>query len=221
MLKNLSNALLLLAFISYPMLLHAYILKDEVELSRLLLVFTPLLIVAGWMIFRSVRKVWWPLGMLLLTALIYYVVTGEHGKVGLLAVNGFAHATLNLFLLWLFGRSLLRGREPLITQIALHIKGQLTPDITLYTRQATIAWCIFFTLQVTTSLLLYIFAPLGVWSLFINVLDLPLLALMFVAENAVRTLRFPHHSRTPIMKVIEVYTKHYAAPTKANNERSL
>lgn len=214
MLKNLSKALLLLAFIAYPMLLHTYILRDAMEAWRLLLVFTPLLLVVSWMIFRSVGKVWWPLGVLLLAALIYYVLTGAHGRLGLLVVNGLAHATLNLFLLGLFGRTLLRGQEPLITQIARHIKGQLTPDITLYTRQATIAWCIFFTLQVVTSLSLYIFAPVAVWSLFINVLDLPLLALMFIAENTYRTLRFPHHSRTPIMKVVEVYTKSYAAPKK-------
>lgn len=218
MLKKLGKALLLSAFIAYPILLHTFILRDAIEAWRLLLVFTPLLIVASWMILRSVRKIWWPLGALLLAALIYYVVTGAHGKVGLLAVNGLAHATLNLFLLWLFGRTLLRGREPLITQIASHIKGQLTPDVALYTRQATIAWCVFFTLQVVTSLSLYAFAPVAVWSLFINVLDLPLLALMFIAENTYRTLRFPHHSRTPIMKVIEVYTKNYAAPKKAEKK---
>lgn len=221
MLKNLSNALLLLAFIAYPMLLHAYILKDEVEVWRLLLVFTPLLLVASWVILRSVRKIWWPLGILLLAALIYYVMTGAHGKIGLLAVNGLFHATLNLLLLWLFGRTLRHGQEALIAQIARHIKGELPPEITIYTWQVTIAWCIFFTLQVATSLALYVFAPLAVWSFFINVLDLPLLILMFIAENTYRTLRFPHHSRTPIMQVVEVYAKNYAAPKKANNEHSL
>lgn len=219
MLKNLSNALLLLAFIAYPMLLHTYILKEEVEVWRLLLVFTPLLLVASWAILRTVRKIWWPLGILLLAALIYYVMTGAHGKIGLLALNGLFHATLNLFLLWLFGRTLRRGKEPLIAQIARHIKGELPPEITVYTRQVTIAWCIFFTLQVATSLSLYVFAPLAAWSLFINVLDLPLLILMFIAENTYRTLRFPHHARTPIMQVVAVYTKNYAAPKKAEDKR--
>lgn len=95
----------------------------------------------------------------------------------------------------------------------------MTPEITLYTRQVTIAWCIFFTLQVITSMSLYIFAPIVALSFFINVLDLPLLILMFIVEQAYRTARFPHHSRTPIMKVIEVYTKNFAAPKKADNKR--
>lgn len=208
----------LLAFVAYPILLHTFILKSGIEAWRLLLVFTPLLLAASWVIFRAVGKRWWPLGVLLLAALAYYVVTGAHGRVGLLAANGLIHATLNLFLLGLFGRTLRYDREPLITQIARHIKGQLPPEITRYTRQATVAWCIFFALQVTTSLSLYVFAPVEVWSLFINVLDLPLLALMFIAENIYRTLRFPHHPRTPITQVVEVYTKNYAAPKKTDSQ---
>lgn len=219
MLRNLSKVLLLFAFIAYPILLHTFILKDAVEAWCLLLVFAPLLLVASWVILRLVSKIWWPLVVLLLAVLIYYIVTGEHVRVGLLAMNGLSHATLNLFLLWLFGRTLLRGQEPLISQIARHIKGQLTQEITRYTRQVTIAWCIFFTLQVITSLSLYAFAPIAAWSFFINVLDLPLLILMFITEQAYRTARFPHHSRTSIMKVIKVYTMNFAVPKKVDNKR--
>jgi len=216
---RLGKGLVLLVFIAYPILLHTFILKDGVEKWRLVFVFAPLLLGVSWVIFRSVTKIWWPLGVLLLAALIHYVVTGEHGRIGLLAVNGLSHATLNLFLLWLFGRTLLRGREPLISQISRHINGQLKPEIAIYTRQVTIAWCIFFALQVVISLSLYVFAPIAAWSLFINVLNLPLLMLMFVVEYAYRTARFPDHPRTSIMQAIEVYTKNFAAPKKADNER--
>jgi uncharacterized membrane protein len=173
---------------------------------------------ASWVTFRSIAKSLWPLGVLLLATLIYYVINGTHGRIGLLAVNGLAHAAFNLFPLWLFARSLQHGREPLVTQIACHIKGQLPPEILRYTRHVTIAWCIFFVLQVTTSLSLYVFAPVAVWSLFINILDLPLLALMFIAEYIYRTVRFPDHPRTPITQVVEVYTKNYAAPKKTESQ---
>ena len=216
---SLGKVSVLLLFIAYPILLHTFILKDEVEAWCLLLVFAPLLLVASWVIFRSVTRAWWPLVVLLLAALIYYVVTGEHGRVGLLAVNGLSHATLNLFLLWLFGCTLLRGREPLISQIASQINGELKPEIVVYTRQVTIVWCIFFALQVLISLSLYVFAPIAAWSFFVNVLNLPLLMLMFIVEYAYRTARFPDHPRTSIMKVIEVYTRNFAAPKKADNER--
>lgn len=216
---RLGKILLLVAFIAYPILLHVFVLKEEVAMSHLLLVFAPLLAVAAWVLFRMLGKVWWPLLALGFVAAIYYVVTGDHGRIGLLAVNGLSHASLNMFLLWLFGRTLLPGREPLISQISRRINGELKPEVVDYTRRVTIAWCIYFVLQVAISLLLYLFTPLAAWSFFINVLNLPLLILMFVAEKAYRTMRFPNHPKTSIMKAIEVYSKDFAAPKKADSGR--
>lgn len=216
---NLGKILLLVAFIAYPILLHAFILKEEVEMAHLLFVFAPLLAVAAWVAFRMVGKVWWPLLGLAFAAAIYYIATGDHGRIGLLAVNGLSHATLNLFLLWLFGRTLRQGREPLISQISRRINGELKQEVVTYTRHVTIAWCVYFVLQVAVSLLLYLFTPLAAWSFFINVLNLPLLILMFVAEKTYRTLRFPNHPKTSILKAIEVYSKDFAAPKKADSER--
>jgi uncharacterized membrane protein len=213
---RLGKILLLASFVGYPILLHMFILKEnEVAMWQLMFVFAPLLAAAAWVVFRMVGKVWWPILALLFVAGVYYIATGDYGRVGLLAVNGFSNATLNLFLLWLFGRTLLPGQEPLISQISRHINGQLLPEVAEYTRYVTIAWCIFFGLEVIASLLLYAFAPLAAWSFFINVLNLPLLILMFVGEKAYRTLRFPHHPKTSILKAIEVYSKDFAAPKKA------
>lgn len=216
---RIGKILIVVAFIAYPILLHAFILKENVEMWQLLFVFAPLLLAAAWMAFRAVSKVWWPLLALLFIAAVYYIATGAHGRIGLLAVNGLSSASLNLFLLWLFGRTLLPGREPLISQISRHINGELKPDVVDYTRHVTIAWCIFFALQVIVSLLLYLFAPLAAWSFFINVLNLPLLILMFVGEKTYRTLRFPDHPKTSILKAIEVYSRDFAAPRKADSER--
>ena len=214
---RLGKILLVVAFVAYPVLLHAFILKEEVEMWQLMFVFAPLLGVAAWVVFRMVSKVWWPLLALVFAGVIYYLVAGGHGRVGLLAVNGLSNATLNLFLLWLFGRTLLAGREPLISQISRQINGELKPEVVEYTRHVTIAWCIFFGLQVVISLLLYSFAPIAAWSFFINVLNLPLLILMFVGEKTYRTLRFPNHPKTSILKAIEVYSKDFAAPKKADS----
>lgn len=213
---NLAKALLLLIFISYQILLHTFIVKDQVEMWHLVLVFAPMLAVAVWVLLRLVGRPWRPLLILSLAMLVYFIVNGDYGRVGLLTLNGLMHASLNLFLLWFFGRTLLKGREPLITQIANHINGPLEPEITVYTRQVTIAWCIFFTLEITTSLALYFFAPLSFWSLFVNVLDLPMLMLMFVAEHTYRRLRFPNHARTSMMRVIEVYSKDFTESGRAN-----
>ncbi len=211
--------LFLLTFIGYPILLHMFILKDEVEMWKLLFVFGPLLMVAAWILFRMVARKWWPLVALACAGAVYFFATSTHGRIGLLAVNGLSSATFNLFLLWLFGRTLLPGREPLISQISRHINGHLKPEIAAYTRRVTIAWCVFFTLQVVVSLLLYLFAPVAVWSFFINVMNVPLLVIMLVGEKTYRTARFPHHPKTSIAKAIEVYSKDFAAPRSADSER--
>jgi uncharacterized membrane protein len=215
---RMGKILLLLSFIGYPILLHVFILKkEEVEMWQLMFVFAPLLAVVAWMVFRAVGKMWWPLLSLLFAAALYYLATGDYGRIGLLAVNGLMNATLNLFLLWLFGRTLLPGKEPLISQISRRINGELKSEVVDYTRHVTIAWCIFFALEVIVSLLLYVFAPLAAWSFFINVLNLPLLIFMFVGEKAYRTVRFPNHPKTSILKAIEVYSKDFAAPKKADS----
>ncbi len=56
----------------------------------------------------------------------------------------------------------------------------------------TKAWCIFFAGQIAMSATLFLFAPHAVWSLFVNVLDAPMVLLMFIGEYAVRRVRLRH-----------------------------
>ena len=85
-----------------------------------------------------------------------------------------------------FGGSLLPGRTPLCTQLADKVHGPLGPAELRYTRQVTGAWAWFFIANMAVTVLLYAFAPLKVWSLFVNFCALPLIALMFAVEYAVR-----------------------------------
>jgi uncharacterized membrane protein len=217
--NNLGKQLLFIVLVAYPVLLHAFIINQQIELWQLLLAFSPLLITAIWLSFRWTSRVWWPLISLTFALLIYFVLHSRHGLVGLLAVNGLFHAALNLSMLWLFGSTLIQGRVPLITQIARRISADIPAEIVTYTRHVTIAWCLLFMLQVSVSLLLYIFAPLAAWSFFINVLDFPLLALMFIAEFTYRTLRFPEQPVVSIMKIIDVYRRDYSTPVKVANKQ--
>jgi uncharacterized membrane protein len=212
--RQAGKILVVLACIAYPLLVHTSIRGDAVNnLSLLLMVLPPMLVVC-WFALRAVGRVWKPLVVAAFFALLYLVASGQHERVSLIAVDGVSHASLNLFLLWFFGRTLLNGREPLITQISRRVNGGIKPEIAIYTRHVTIAWCIYFAAQVVVSLLLYLFASIAAWSLFVNVLNLPLLAMMFIGELAWRTIHYPHHSRTTILKAIEVYAKGFADPKK-------
>ena len=117
------------------------------------------------------------------------------------------HATVYGVLLWIFGRTLLRGRDALVTRVARRVHGAIAPEIEAYTRAVTLAWCLFFAGQVAVSALLFAFAPLEAWSLFVNVLNVPLLVLMFGAEYLYRVTRYPDHPRTTIPGMLRAFAK--------------
>lgn len=107
------------------------------------------------------------------------------------------HVLTNLALCGLFGHTLLGGREPLVTRVARVVRRNDMPDDVLaFTRATTLAWTLFFAGVVAVSVLLYLCASIVVWSTFVNLINGPLVALMFVGEYAVRRYRFrgrPHH----------------------------
>ncbi|MAT92954.1 MAG: ketosynthase [Halioglobus sp.] len=94
-------------------------------------------------------------------------------------------------LLWaVFARSLGPGRTPLVTAIARAVRGGLSQALSRYTRGVTRMWCGFFLLLALWSMLLAVFAPPALWSLFTNLLNYLLIALLFVAEFVYRRYRF-------------------------------
>jgi len=104
-----------------------------------------------------------------------------------------------------FGVSLLGHRVALCTQLADQVHGPLTPQEVLYTRRVTAAWALFFLLITAATLILFLRAPLRLWSLFANFCVLPLIGLMFVAEYAVRRRVLPQVPRRGILAAVRVY----------------
>lgn len=108
------------------------------------------------------------------------------------------HAASNLGLAGFFGHTLGRGSKPLVSRMAETVFGALSPAMTRYTRQVTIAWTIFFAATVLVSALLFCFSSIEVWSFFANILSLPLLALMFTLEYRVRLRLVPDERHRPL-----------------------
>ncbi len=106
---------------------------------------------------------------------------------------------------WLFGRTLLPGREPLITRVARTVHGELPPEIVRYTRNVTLAWAVFMAGMAITSVVLFALAPAAVWSVFANLLFLPLLGLMFLAEYTYRVLRYSWFPQVSIMHSVRAF----------------
>ncbi|MDO9030987.1 MAG: hypothetical protein Q7V09_11175 [Hydrogenophaga sp.] len=123
-------------------------------------------------------------------ALLYYV---EHLGVYLL---------LSVF----FGRTLRGPDESLVTQMARRVHGGvLSPAQAAYTRQVTLAWCVFFAGMALISTLLFLFAPVAAWSLFANLLGGPLIALMFVGEYLWRRRALPEEKRATMADAVRAW----------------
>jgi uncharacterized membrane protein len=122
--------------------------------------------------------------VLALTTAIWWLSPG-----GVDVSSAIPHALAYLSLLTVFGASLAPGRKPIITVLAEASRGTLPPAVLRYTRRVTWAWCLFCAGQLTVSLLLLLFAPVTVWSAFVNLCNLPLLAAMFCGEFVWRKWR--------------------------------
>ncbi|HEY1857076.1 hypothetical protein [Acidocella sp.] len=126
-------------------------------------------------------------------------------KLGFVTVSALMHWAIYSGLFLMFARTLRRGREPLITAMARRMHGDLSGELALYTRRVTIAWACFFAVQLVTSIALFCFAPLVVWSFFVNILDIPLVVAMFSAEYACRLRCLqnpPRHSLAVILNMV-------------------
>lgn len=119
-----------------------------------------------------------------------------------LAAAGLSHLAVFGSLLLLFAATLLPGRTPLVTRFAERLDPGFHAGMAGYTRAVTYAWCLFFAGQLLASLLLLLFAPTAAWLLFVNGLDMALVALMFLGEHGVRRLRFPGHRHVPLPALV-------------------
>ena len=116
------------------------------------------------------------------------------------------HAGTNLALAALFGRTLLPGREALVTHFALLAHGgTISAAKTRYTRQVTLAWSLFFCINAAISTFLFVFAPATAWSAWANLGTLPLVGVMFVGEHLVRMRVLLPEDRSSIADTIRGY----------------
>lgn len=123
-------------------------------------------------------------------------------RLAALLISGISHAGFFAALGLGLGASL-RGPGPdPITRLAQRLDPNWRPGMESYTRGVAIAWTVFFLTQCVISALLAAFAPRAVWSLFVNVLDLPLVAAMFIGEYMLRRHRFPGHPHIGFMGVV-------------------
>lgn len=188
--NNLFTGLLVGGLVAaYAALSHYVSVLPEGNLWAVLVAVAPALLMGLDVARRALGRI----GLALAAALVLAAVTlcWPYLKHSVSWVFFIQHVAIYTSLGLLFARTLIGERQPLCTFFATFIHTEMSPAVIRYTRQVTVAWSAFFFSVAATSLLLFFLAPVEVWSVFANLLNLPLVGLMFVLEHLVRRRVLP------------------------------
>ncbi len=189
--------------LAYSVFAHLAAADPSPDLLDVAVAIAPLIALAGVLAWRSPHRP----GLLLLCLA---------GCAALFAMGGWLvqhynwvfllqHAGMQALLGLAFGRTLRAGQVPMVSRFAALVHGSLSPALARYTRNVTWAWTLYFSVMTTLSLLLFWLAPVVVWSAFANLLNLPLLVLMFAAEYVARLCLLAPSDRAGPLEAIRAY----------------
>jgi len=166
-------------------------------------VLCPMLLVVAWGAWRAGQRRWAGVAAAAVAALCAQALWGV--QIPAPALYLAQHVGVNACLAIAFGSTLRRGHVALITTLARRVHRHFTPAMTVYTRQVTLAWTLFFVAMCIVSLALYASVPFAGWALFAN-LGTPLaVAAMFGAEFTVRYRLHPEFERTTVADAVRAY----------------
>lgn len=119
----------------------------------------------------------------------------------------FVAAAINAVLAAVFGRTLLAGRDPLISTFARAERGVLEPDLARYTRTLTKVWVAFFVAMAAISLCAAFYAEAAVaWIAIGNPVAI---GVLFVGEWAYRRRRFSHYRHASPLALARIVVAHW------------
>jgi uncharacterized membrane protein len=197
------KVLTLIALGAFPIVVHAGLLLGQSTLTPLLSALQLLGVGVFVLLLFAARQRW--LAIAAVAGLCAVALWARSAQLGAVAAAGTVHALIYTALLVVFGSTLLPGREALVTALARKMHTTVSNELAAYTRGVTWAWTGFCAAQLAVSLGLLLFAPLVTWSLFINVLNFPLLMLMFVAESCYRTIGLKNRPRYNLADMMVIW----------------
>ena len=180
--------LLVILGILYPIMTHIAIVQDHIEIALLFLgLVTGIFFLNQLDHSENFWKNWTALvpgiGLIVLAIGIVFIDSAR-------LVLYLPPIFILVFFLVNFAKTLLPGREALITKISRIVFQDDTPGIVPYTRQLTWVWTCSLAILLIETVALSIFAPIEVWSLFTNILNYVFVLLLFVLEFIYRIYRF-------------------------------
>ncbi|MHB8920443.1 MAG: COG4648 family protein [Halothiobacillus sp.] len=200
------KGLLILLLLGLDVLLANFLSpKAEISGAMVALAFLPITLITLDVLWRTFGKYMALLAMALIIGGALMLLPQLQTQISLIYL--LQHVTANLLLGFWFGQSLRQNRESVCTRFAGVLHPHMNPLLVRYTTRVTQAWTAFFFIMAFTSMLLYLFAPILVWSVFANTLTLPFLVLMFGVEYLVRRRVLPPEDQLGPMSACRAYRR--------------
>lgn len=193
---------LTLLVVASPLITHFALTADQWGATAYALVAGQTLI-GLWLVLTRVRHPYkYPAAVALIACALTLAVL--HLQSGLVLSTFLPHALANLALCTVFGLSLRPGHTPVITGMSHQIHGELPARIDRYTRRVTWLWCLFFLFELLGSVLLLAAAPIAWWSFFVNVMNAPLIAVLFLGEKLTRSFWVTNPPRERLADIVQM-----------------
>lgn len=161
------------------------------------------------------RRIAWFAAIMLLMAALAAIWQGYASAIALLLAPS---VLANLAMLYIFGHTLLPGKEPLITRFRRLDVGHVEPKFIGYTRQLTMLWTMLFAAGTLVSLAAAISGNVELWSWIAFVLLPALTVVLFVGEHVYRAYRYGAAERTSPLRTLSLMFHPQAWPPQAAPE---
>lgn len=188
----------------YPFLMHATFMWSKSSAAGKFALWAELAAMAIIFILRFRRWRWVAVPIIALSA-VALLLRGTTSD-AIVAASGTPFVATYILLLFFFGSSLRPGHTPIVSRLSAKLSAvPLTPSMLRYTRNVTILWSAFFAAQLAICFILLFAASTTVWSLFVNVLNIPLNLTLFALEYAWRRIHQPslrHHSLADMIRTL-------------------
>jgi uncharacterized membrane protein len=185
-LRKLASVLSVLLILAYPLAIWLIERQGGNASARLLL--TSILVAVLFLRFLGPGRLrtWLPVTAVLIGALcLLSALSASRERLFLMMP-----VAVNASVLGFFAFSLTPGRTPAIERFARMVHPDLSPGRIAHCRQVTKAWCVFLVINGLVSLYLAYFATVSMWTLYTGGISYLLMGTMFVAEYAIRRIRF-------------------------------
>ncbi len=140
-----------------------------------------------------------------LTVLSGLALAGAFGDANdLIKITFLLPVIINGCFLYLFGRTILPGREPQIARFRRLVGAEPSQAGEHYSKWLTVCWVVFFAVSLGASILLALYADPVTWSYVVNLVLPAVAVIFFLSEHFLRTRYLAHYGAVPLSRTLQI-----------------